>query len=280
VNVYAITVCSLSHRARRVLLGTLLVCGIGSFVTGCAVKARDGPAITFDRTEFTGEPIDGHVRHRFEFRNTGTRRLTITDVISGCGCMVAYPKELELEPGSESWIDADMTAPLGRREAVLSVRSNDVQKPVTLLTLISGGSDADVLDFVPQVVHCQNKVPCLINCLVRLTRWKKSDSVTAQELQSLLLDAQSSLGYKAAIRRMEAEVGLRKFALRGAVNVSLPDGSQWINIADVPGVVTWMVPLEISLEPRNEITSDIVLQACMTVKNRPLSAELRISASR
>ncbi len=55
------------------------------------------PIISFDSTQFDfGKIIEGNeVSHTFNFKNTGTANLVITDVRASCGCTSpSWPKEI------------------------------------------------------------------------------------------------------------------------------------------------------------------------------------------
>lgn len=66
----------------------------------------DYPVISFDSTQFNfGKIIEGDVAtHSFNFRNTGTANLIITDVRASCGCTSPFwPKEI-IMPGDSNKI--------------------------------------------------------------------------------------------------------------------------------------------------------------------------------
>ena len=66
----------------------------------------DYPIITFDTTQFDFKSIkEGEVViHTFNFKNTGTSNLVITDVRASCGCTSpSWPKEI-IKPGATNAI--------------------------------------------------------------------------------------------------------------------------------------------------------------------------------
>lgn len=66
----------------------------------------DYPIISFDTTQFDFRSIkEGEVvTHTFNFKNTGTSNLVVTDVRASCGCTTpSWPKEI-IKPGESNSI--------------------------------------------------------------------------------------------------------------------------------------------------------------------------------
>ena len=109
------------------LLGFLVVCLI-SFSS----FAQDGPKIEFKQETINyGDVVKGQddgVRI-FEFTNTGTAPLIITNVISSCGCTVADKPANPILPGKSDKITVKYNMNPGPISKTITVESNAVNKP-------------------------------------------------------------------------------------------------------------------------------------------------------
>ncbi|MEM9830139.1 MAG: DUF1573 domain-containing protein [Bacteroidota bacterium] len=90
----------------------------------------DGPQITFaeDSKDF-GDIVQGDkVSHTFEFENTGTEPLILSNVLTTCGCTAtAWPRE-PIVPGASNKIEVSFnsTGKKGRQNKIVTVVSNAV----------------------------------------------------------------------------------------------------------------------------------------------------------
>ncbi len=262
------------------LLCCLALCVIlASGLSGC--NTRTGPVISFETTEISAQPQGGHVHHRFVFRNVGNKALEIFEVRSSCGCMVARPEQTRLEPGDSSWIQADMTAQAGRKEAFIAVKSNDSQTPTVLLTLKSDGKNLDTLVFLPDIARGtfeDDRSPAIVHCLLRLTHWYDNPPVTREDLESLEVISPASSKGRVKIRKMDSSSARDMFSL-GASTSPLPGVSNWLYVNGVIDRETWFFPLEIVIEPPSEdkLGEDNLVQARIRWNAQDLEAYLRLT---
>ena len=91
-------------------------------------EAKTGPTITFSEEKFEfGEIAQGEkVSYTFNFENTGTEPLIISNVKTTCGCTVpAWPKE-PIAVGAKGKIDVvfNSRGKMGAQNKVITVQSN------------------------------------------------------------------------------------------------------------------------------------------------------------
>lgn len=103
---------------------------------------RPGPRITFkeDKYEFGDIHQGDQVEHTFEFENTGTSPLILTNVHSTCGCTIPkWPRE-PIPPGQKSKITVKFNSAgkMGKVNKVVKIVSNAVDplNQVTISTVI------------------------------------------------------------------------------------------------------------------------------------------------
>lgn len=92
-----------------------------------------GPQITFAEKSFDfGEINQGdRVEHVFEFENTGTEPLVLSDVRTTCGCTAPqWPRE-PVAPGAKASIKVvfNSVGKMGMQNKVVTVMSNAVNNP-------------------------------------------------------------------------------------------------------------------------------------------------------
>lgn len=111
-------------------------------------EEADGPRITFaEDTKDFGDIVQGDkVSHTFEFENTGTEPLILSNVLTTCGCTAtSWPRE-PIAPGETSKIEVSFnsTGKKGRQNKVVTVVSNAVnaQERVKLITNVLPNKDA------------------------------------------------------------------------------------------------------------------------------------------
>jgi hypothetical protein len=91
---------------------------------------ENGPRVTFVESEFNfGDISQGDkVNHTFEFENTGTEPLVISNVLTTCGCTApSWPRE-PIAPGEKAKIDVvfNSAGKMGIQNKVITVVSNAV----------------------------------------------------------------------------------------------------------------------------------------------------------
>ena len=115
-------------------LASLLLAGIVFTVVGQEEsEPLTGAKIYFAETSFDfGEITQGDkVEHVFEFENTGTEPLILSDVRTTCGCTAPeWPRE-PVVPGEKSKIKVvfNSTGKMGMQNKVITVMSNAVNNP-------------------------------------------------------------------------------------------------------------------------------------------------------
>jgi hypothetical protein len=107
------------------------------FVAGTTAIAQtaktSGPAIKFNEEvyDFGTVKVGTKVEHNFEFTNTGTEPLIITNAQGSCGCTVPeYPKA-PLKKGEKGSIKVsfDSTGRVGVQEKTVTITSNATDGP-------------------------------------------------------------------------------------------------------------------------------------------------------
>jgi hypothetical protein len=95
---------------------------------------KSGPIITFTENSFDfGDIIQGDtVKHVFNFKNTGTAPLIISEVITTCGCTAPKWTNKPVLPGKtgEIAITYGSAGKEGLQNKVITVLSNSVNTPV------------------------------------------------------------------------------------------------------------------------------------------------------
>lgn len=110
----------------------------GAMAQEAATEQKSGPSITFEESEFDfGDIHQGDkVEHVFEFENTGTEPLIITNVQTTCGCTAPeWPRD-PIAPGQDGEIKVvfNSTGKIGRQHKVVTIVSN---APINRVTIIS-----------------------------------------------------------------------------------------------------------------------------------------------
>ena len=95
-----------------------------------------GPRISFEKTAHNFGDIESgdRVEYTFEFENTGTKDLLISDVKTTCGCTVPqWPKEA-VAPGTKEKIKVvfNSRGKIGVQHKVITIVSNAVNNPSRL----------------------------------------------------------------------------------------------------------------------------------------------------
>jgi len=93
-----------------------------------AESILSGPQITFDFVSYDfGNIQQGNIGNiEFRFQNTGNEPLTISNVLTSCGCTVSDWPKTPVLPGSVNSlkITFDSTGKIGQQEKVITVVSN------------------------------------------------------------------------------------------------------------------------------------------------------------
>lgn len=114
-------------------LASFLLVTMSFFALAQESEPMSGPQITFSEKVFDfGEITQGdRVEHVFEFENSGTEPLILSDVRTTCGCTAPqWPKE-PLAPGAKASIKVvfNSTGKMGMQNKVITVMSNAVNNP-------------------------------------------------------------------------------------------------------------------------------------------------------
>jgi len=111
--------------------------------TSGEVKSVLGPAIEFEVTEhdFGTIPQGGNGSYEFEFTNTGTEPLILSNVRSSCGCTVPQWPQQPINPSEKAAIKVKYdTNRVGQFNKSITVYSNASETPIVLH--ISGNVEA------------------------------------------------------------------------------------------------------------------------------------------
>lgn len=117
--------------------GSLLVSGVTQLE-----DANDGPArieVEETRYDFGVVRPDSTVVARFPLRNTGGRRLIVTETSRGCGCLASSVAETIIPPGRgmELEVRLDCRGLRGRVSRQIEYLTNDPETRSLTLTLIA-----------------------------------------------------------------------------------------------------------------------------------------------
>ena len=94
-------------------------------------EVKSGAKIEFDvKSKDFGDISQGDkVKHVFNFKNTGTEPLILSNVITSCGCTATeWPRE-PIAPGASAEINAtfNSSGKMGKQNKVITVVSNNVE---------------------------------------------------------------------------------------------------------------------------------------------------------
>ena len=97
------------------------------------------PIIEFKNTEYNfGVVIKGEkVAHRFDFTNTGSGNLVISDVKTSCGCTISKCTKEPVKPGQSGYVELQFDSSnreVGKEHKTATVFSN-TQPNTTVLTI-------------------------------------------------------------------------------------------------------------------------------------------------
>jgi hypothetical protein len=117
---------------KKVVLLTLLIL----YIISVTAQQRNA-AISFDLESFDFGKVresGGAVTHKFEFTNTGSEPLVVTQVTPSCSCTVSAWTRDPVMPGAKGFISAtfDVKGRMGKFEKTVSVSSNAERSLVVL----------------------------------------------------------------------------------------------------------------------------------------------------
>lgn len=125
---------------KKIIASILFVVVTFTFSCSQTTSAKEdesvfGPGIEFAQTESESRVIEqgGNGVFEFEFTNTGTDPLILSNVRSSCGCTIPeWPRE-PINPGKSATIKAKYdTKRLGQFSKSISVYSNATEAPIVL----------------------------------------------------------------------------------------------------------------------------------------------------
>jgi len=128
-----------------------------------------GPKVSVQQLEFDFGDIgqDKLANHSFVISNSGDDVLIIKDVKASCGCTAAKPDKNELKPKESTKIAVSFN-PKGRKGPqvkIITVSTNDPEKPKVLLTIKSNvivsekkDNKAGAMIYLPETQHDFGKV--------------------------------------------------------------------------------------------------------------------------
>ncbi len=96
------------------------------------VQAKNGPAITFEESEYNfGDITQGDVvEHVFKFKNTGNQPLVISRVDVTCGCTTPSWTKEPVMPGQTGTVVAKFNSAgkLGQQKKAITIHSNATEQ--------------------------------------------------------------------------------------------------------------------------------------------------------
>ena len=101
-------------------------------ITYTYAQETDGPKFEFEESKHDFGDIrrGDKVEHIFKFKNTGTKPLVISNIITTCGCTApSWPKE-PIPPNSQGEIKVifNSTGKIGKQNKVITIFSNSVNQ--------------------------------------------------------------------------------------------------------------------------------------------------------
>jgi len=101
-------------------------------ITYTYAQETDGPKFEFKESKHDFGDIrrGDKVEHIFKFKNTGTKPLVISNIITTCGCTVpSWPKE-PIPPNNQGEIKVifNSTGKIGKQNKVITIFSNSVNQ--------------------------------------------------------------------------------------------------------------------------------------------------------
>jgi len=189
------------------------------------------PVMSFKKTlhDFgTIRQEDGIAKVRFEFTNTGSAPLIITDVKSSCGCTTPSYSKQPVPPGEKGYIDAayDPLNSPGQFSKTITVNSNANNSPIVLTIR---GTVAEKGNFVeekyPQVIENIRLSTIFLNFGNIFTNEKKEQTILVYNPNKEPVTIEADAQYTSKFLIVKSEPQTIKSKQEGKLIVSL-DGSQ------------------------------------------------------
>ncbi len=125
----------------RYIIPVLYVLSLMIYEPAWGQAESNGPQITFEEEKHDfGDIKQGNkVYHTFTFKNSGTKPLIISKVITTCGCTAPSWPEKPIPPGSngEIKISFDSTGRIGKQNKIITILSNTKGKNAKLMITAS-----------------------------------------------------------------------------------------------------------------------------------------------
>lgn len=122
--------------------GLVLALEVAAQDGGAVLLKEEGPYIEFADKDHDFKDIyqGDKVSHTFEFKNTGTAPLILSNVLVTCGCTATDWPKLPIMPGGEGslTVSFDSNGKVGRQNKVITILSNatNAQERVKIVTNI------------------------------------------------------------------------------------------------------------------------------------------------
>ncbi len=101
-------------------------------ISGAFAQEADGPEFEFVESKHNFGDIrqDDKVEHIFKFRNSGTKPLIISNIITTCGCTAPSWTKEPILPKDQGEIKVvfDSTGKIGKQNKVITIFSNSVNQ--------------------------------------------------------------------------------------------------------------------------------------------------------
>jgi len=110
------------------LLSVAFVMSVMMFAQEAVTETKSGAKIEFaEKSKDFGDIFQGDkVTHVFNFKNTGTEPLVLSNVITSCGCTATECPKEPIAPGASAAINATFNSrgKMGKQNKVITVVSN------------------------------------------------------------------------------------------------------------------------------------------------------------
>ena len=147
---------------KKSILSLLVLVFAGMASTAMAQEISLGAAIEFEKDlhDYGTIPHKGNGTYAFEFTNTGSDDLLITNAKGSCGCTVPSWPKTPIAPGASAKIEVTYdTKRFGAFSKSVTITSNAVNTPVKVIRIKGSVLAAEVVEEVPVLVEVVEEVP-------------------------------------------------------------------------------------------------------------------------
>ncbi|NQZ34237.1 MAG: DUF1573 domain-containing protein [Crocinitomicaceae bacterium] len=147
---------------KKSILSLLVLVFAGMTSTAMAQEISLGAAIEFEKDlhDYGTIPHKGNGTYAFEFTNTGSDDLLITNAKGSCGCTVPSWPKTPIAPGASAKIEVTYdTKRFGAFSKSVTITSNAVNTPVKVIRIKGSVLAAEVVEEVPVLAEVVEAPP-------------------------------------------------------------------------------------------------------------------------